>query len=113
MKQWEAAKRQKRGGGRVRGESVFLRADAIEELEVGIQAIADQEPTPDLAVELSEQVQVMLTRLGDDSLREIAVLKLEGFSNEEIADRLQCGLRTVERKLRGIRAIWGEEETGD
>jgi hypothetical protein len=33
--------------------------------------------------------------------------KLEGSTNPEIAERLECTLRTVERKLERIRAYWG------
>jgi DNA-directed RNA polymerase specialized sigma24 family protein len=51
-----------------------------------------------------------LGRLGDDTLRQVALLKLEGYENAEIAARLNCALRTVERKLNLIRALWAEEE---
>lgn len=109
VKQREAHRCRKRGGGRVRGESALLKRGAGEE-EAGIEAIADGQPTPEFAAQLKEQSRRLLDRLDDDSLRELALLKLEGFSNEEIATRLQCGLRTVERRLRGIRAIWSEED---
>jgi DNA-binding CsgD family transcriptional regulator len=32
--------------------------------------------------------------------------KLEGYTNDEIAAKLGCARRTVERKLRVIRAVW-------
>jgi DNA-directed RNA polymerase specialized sigma24 family protein len=41
----------------------------------------------------------------------VALLKLEGFSNEEIARSLDCSLRTVERKLEEIRKRWTAEGT--
>ena len=41
----------------------------------------------------------------------VALLKLEGHSNEEIARSLDCGLRTVERKLDVIRKRWIAEGT--
>jgi DNA-directed RNA polymerase specialized sigma24 family protein len=41
-------------------------------------------------------------------LREIARLRLEDSSNSEIATRLQCSERTVERRLALIRAVWEE-----
>ena len=47
-----------------------------------------------------------LDRLRDDELRRIAIWKLEGEGNNEIARRLGCGLRSVERKLGVIRRIW-------
>jgi DNA-directed RNA polymerase specialized sigma24 family protein len=49
-----------------------------------------------------------LAQLGDDQLREVAVLRLEGYEAQEIADRLQVGLRTIERRLQTIRNVWKE-----
>jgi DNA-directed RNA polymerase specialized sigma24 family protein len=34
---------------------------------------------------------------------------MEGFKDEEIAAKLGCTLRTVERKVHLIRKIWGKE----
>jgi DNA-binding NarL/FixJ family response regulator len=62
-----------------------------------------------LAAQLVEQYQILLERLGDDKLRQIAVWKLEGWTNGEIADKLNCSRRTVIRKLETIRLIWSEE----
>jgi DNA-directed RNA polymerase specialized sigma24 family protein len=44
-----------------------------------------------------------------DDLRQVALWKLEGYSNEEIATRLGCVVRSVERKLAAIRATWDAE----
>jgi DNA-directed RNA polymerase specialized sigma24 family protein len=51
----------------------------------------------------------LLARLDDEELREIALLKLQGFTNEEIAARIGRALPTVERRLRLIRQTWKEE----
>ncbi len=51
--------------------------------------------------------------LNDPGLRQIAFWKLEGYTNEEIAEKLECTLRTVERKLERIRAYWGIGESQD
>jgi DNA-directed RNA polymerase specialized sigma24 family protein len=106
-KQANAGCCQKRGGGRVQGESAFLNTNGHG--ETGIETVADPRPTPEFAAELAEQFWRLLERLGDESLQQVALLKLEGFSNQEIAEMLDCALRTVERRLRGIRAIWSEE----
>jgi RNA polymerase sigma factor (sigma-70 family) len=76
--------------------------DALLPLVVG------NEPTPELAAQLVEQYQILLERLGDDKLRQIAVWKLEGWTNGEIAAKLNCSRRTVIRKLETIRLIWSE-----
>ena len=41
----------------------------------------------------------------------VALLRLEGHSNEEVARSLDCSLRTVERKLEVIRKRWLAEGT--
>jgi DNA-directed RNA polymerase specialized sigma24 family protein len=46
--------------------------------------------------------------LKDDTMRTVALLRVEGYSVEEIADRLNCGKRTIERKLTLIRRTWQE-----
>jgi DNA-directed RNA polymerase specialized sigma24 family protein len=59
---------------------------------------------------VTEQYQNLLESLGDDTLRAVAVWRLEGYTNEEIAARLGCSLRTVANKLELIRMRWEEEE---
>ena len=109
FRQLRDARRQKRGGGKVRGESVLLAADVSG--QGGIDQVVGPEPTPAFAAELTEEFQRLLDRLGDETLRQVAVLKMQGYTNKEIAQELGCALRSVERKLRGIRTIWaGEEE---
>jgi DNA-directed RNA polymerase specialized sigma24 family protein len=51
----------------------------------------------------------LLERLDDTELCSIALLKMEGYSNREIAEKLSYTSRTVERRLRLIRALWEEE----
>jgi DNA-directed RNA polymerase specialized sigma24 family protein len=104
----QSARRQKRGAGRVRGELVFLKGDESGGAN-GLAQIAGREPTPDFAAEVAERLGQLLQDLGDASLCTIALWKMEGWSNEEIANRLGCGLRTVERKLSLIRRIWKAE----
>ena len=101
---------QKRGGGNVRGESIFQKAGDSESATGGIGQILGDTPTPELAVMVAETCGDMLEKLDDDMLREIAQLKMEGYSNEEIAAKLDCVTRTVERKLARIREIWSDGE---
>lgn len=95
----------KRGGGDVRGESVFIKAG---EQNAGLHEFAGQVPTPEFAEILTSECQELLDQLDDDVLRRIAILKLQGFTNEEIAAEQQCAVRSVERKLKRIRAAWDE-----
>lgn len=104
MKQIERERRQKRGAGKVRGESAFFVPDDGNRA-AGIDAVAGPSPNPEFAAILVEEFQGLIKRLGDQTLREIAILKMEAYSNKEIAERIPCSLRTVERKLKRIRTI--------
>lgn len=94
---------QKRGGGTQRGESAFGEPSGREP---GIGAVLGAEPTPEFAASAAEQCERLLNALPDDEHRRIALLKLEGFTNEEISDAIPCSPRTVDRRLKKIRVLW-------
>jgi RNA polymerase sigma factor (sigma-70 family) len=71
--------------------------------------VVDPGPTPEFAAQVVDEFRELLERLGDDSLRSVALAKMEGYTNKQIADRLGCIEQTVERKLRSIRKIWSAE----
>ncbi|MEM7010939.1 MAG: ECF-type sigma factor [Verrucomicrobiota bacterium] len=100
--------RQRRGQGNVRGESIFLRPGAEDE-SAGFDEFEGADATPEFAMEVAEKYQQLLEKLGDDTLSKIAVWKMEGLQNAEIADRLETTTRTVERKLNLIRQHWADE----
>jgi DNA-directed RNA polymerase specialized sigma24 family protein len=77
-----------------------------------LDEVADPNLPPDIEVLVEEEYHRLLDVLGDARLRSIAVWKLEGYTNEEIAMMLGCEPRTVERKLRLIRSIWSQEARG-
>ena len=98
---------QKRGGGAVRGESIFA---GVDEGGAGLGGIAGHAPTPEFAESVSLECEELLERLGDERLQSIALFRLQGYSNQEIADQLHCTVRSVERKLQLIRSIWQGNE---
>jgi DNA-directed RNA polymerase specialized sigma24 family protein len=79
--------------------------------EFGIEQIVGQEPSPEFAARVAEEYQLLLSRLADRELETIAVWKMEGFTNDEIAAKLHCSPRTIERKLRIIRGRWQQDKT--
>ncbi len=83
------------------------RPQAVE--EVAFEDLVSNEPTPADAALLAEEYQHLLDVLGDDQLRSVAVWRMEGYSNAEIAGRLQLTVRSVERKLEMIRNLLEEE----
>ena len=104
--------RAKRGGGRVFDQSVLAPGDGSRSLD-GIERVIGREPSPELIAEWTESLRYLLEQLGDKQLERIALLKLEGYANQEIAELLPCSLRSVERKLHGIRSIWSQAEDRD
>jgi DNA-directed RNA polymerase specialized sigma24 family protein len=76
-----------------------------------IDNLLGRDPDPVFAALVADECRRLLNALGADDLRAIALWKMEGYSNAEIADRMGCARRTVERKLVLIRSVWaGEEE---
>jgi DNA-directed RNA polymerase specialized sigma24 family protein len=95
--------RQKRGGGKTpeplpQGEE-----------QTGLDQLLSREPTPEFAAQVAEESQRLLQSLGDPELVSVALWKMEGFTNEEIAARLGYAPRSIKRKLQLIRSLWGEE----
>ena len=97
--------RLKRGGGDVRGHSLFSQAGDIP---AGFDEFLHDRPTPDFLLMMDEEQGRMLARLRDDTLRQIALGRMEGRSNQEIAVQLGISLRSVERKLNLIRDEWSD-----
>lgn len=97
--------RLKRGAGLVRGDSAFLdQFGPIERAQIDL--VVGQEPSPDFAAQVAEELERLLNALNDVTLKTVALAKMEGYSNVEIAERLKVQTRTIERKLRLIREIW-------
>jgi DNA-directed RNA polymerase specialized sigma24 family protein len=102
-------RRQKRGGGAVLDEAALPGPADSSAQEAALEQIEGPEPTPAFAAQVAEECRRLLERLDSPELRGVALRKMEGYSNEEIAAQLGCGLRTVERRLQLIRSIWEQE----
>jgi DNA-directed RNA polymerase specialized sigma24 family protein len=63
----------------------------------------------DAAAQTAEECRRLLALLPEEQLRTIAVWKLEGFTNEEIAAKIGRSVAAVERKLALIRNAWEKE----
>jgi DNA-directed RNA polymerase specialized sigma24 family protein len=102
-------RRKKRGGGAVLGESALLGPSSSREAGPGLEQVLGQEPSPEFAAQVAEECRLLLGRLGDAELRAIALWRMEGYTEDEIAAKLCCAPRTVRRRLHLIRSIWEEE----
>jgi DNA-directed RNA polymerase specialized sigma24 family protein len=98
--------RQKRGGGQVGGESVLDDLLGDPDGAAGINQAVGAEPTPLLAAQVAEEFRRLLAVLPTDEVRKIAVWKMEGHTNAEIAALLPCAPSTVDRRLDLIRRMW-------
>ena len=105
LDQMRRQRRLKRGGGQVLGEAALVGAEA-DSRGGGMDRLAGNEPTPELVAILEEECRLRLAGLRDETLRRIARLRMEGHTRKEIAERLGCNRRTVERKLDLIRQAW-------
>lgn len=89
---------EKRGGGRVVSEGGLTRPDGnplpLDEAVAGV-----------VATDFDLQCADLLDRL-EPELRKIAVLRLLGYRNAEIAHMHECTERRIERKLNLIRLRW-------
>ncbi|MFN7806780.1 MAG: ECF-type sigma factor [Planctomycetaceae bacterium] len=81
--------------------------------EAGLGNVPSTEPTPEEAAQLADELRHVMQRLDAEDptqrLREVALLKLEGYTVEEIARRQQCARKTVSLRLSVIRGLWRKE----
>jgi DNA-directed RNA polymerase specialized sigma24 family protein len=97
--------RRRKRGGAIQKECAFPGPEDSATGERGLEQIASNEPTPEFAAQVAEQCQRLMGTLSDE-LRSIALWKMEGYTNAEIAAQSGCAISTVERRLRLIRTVW-------
>jgi hypothetical protein len=91
----------KRGGGKVRPASQV--GDGQVDVTDGVRG---REPSSAFAAEVADECRRLLALLDSDQLRQIAVWKMEGYTNAEIAAKIDRAVPAVERKLNLIRTTW-------
>jgi DNA-directed RNA polymerase specialized sigma24 family protein len=78
--------------------------------ENDVKYLLSRNPSPEDEAMMIDQCQARLDSLGDPTLQKIACMRLEGFSTQEIADRLAVHVRSVQRKLKLIETKWLESD---
>jgi len=108
MAQAQRQGRKKRGSGRLIDEAMLFGKDfdGSDGSLAGLERIAAAGPTPEFAAMMAEECQRLLDALDDDDLRQVAISRMEGYNNDEIAGQLGCARRTVARRLDLIRQTW-------
>ena len=99
----------KRGAARSVCESDLAHGEGAQAV-ASLDRLVGPEPSPELAALVAEEYRRLWLRLGDDSLRLVLDLSLEGYRRAEIADRMGRTVKTVTRKLAVIRTVWLEVE---
>jgi DNA-directed RNA polymerase specialized sigma24 family protein len=99
--------RQKRGG------EATLAGSCPGAVALDLEQVIGREPTPEFAAQVAEECQRLLGNLNDPTLQSVALWKMEGYTTPEIAAKLGCVPRSVERKLLAIRRLWGQDELLD
>lgn len=74
--------------------------------DADLDRLAGHAPDPAFAAEVADELRHRLESLPGDDLRAVARDLLAGYNAPEIARRLGCGLRTVERRWQRIREFW-------
>ncbi len=101
-----AAKRQMRDKRDVTRERSFADYDDAGSVQWALEQMDAAGPSPAEAALLNEALERRLMALADPDLRRIALLRLEGYTNREIADLHGCTERSVERRMERIRSKW-------
>ena len=74
-----------------------------------LRSLASQTLEPDALASMSETLTYLLDSLSDPELRQIALGRLEGKTNAQIAESIDRSERTVERRVRLIRSQWSAQ----
>jgi DNA-directed RNA polymerase specialized sigma24 family protein len=100
-------RRLKRGGGGLVIRETDLAAGGFGDVLDGIVA---PEPDAEFTARAEEELRRLLDLLRDDTLRRVAVWRMEGYTCDEIARRMGCARRTVARQLDLIRKLWSTSD---
>ena len=94
--------RLKRGGGHAQ----VTDGDSI------LNLLSSADLPPDLSLSMQEECEQRLNSLRQEELKLVVLLKIEGYTNEEVAKTMGCTRRSIQRRLALIREIWTEDDCG-
>ena len=93
-------------------ELVFAKSDGGT-TQGHIDKIPSPEPTPEFAAEFVDVCELLMNSLEDPNLQKVATMRMEGYNDSEIAQKLDCSRSTVQRRLEVIRRHWQELDFTD
>lgn len=74
-----------------------------------LDCVSGQDPDASTSKILAEEYESLLNVLKSDQLKLIAIYRMDGYTNEQICERLGCSLGTFALRLRVIKATWIRE----
>jgi RNA polymerase sigma factor (sigma-70 family) len=100
------AKKHGRDRRDVAQEQTIAGGDDAESSQWALEQMDAAGPSPAEAAVLNKALARRLEALADPELRQIALSRLEGYTNREIAEQCDCTERSIERRLERIRSKW-------
>ena len=97
---------------KARDENRLRRGGGVSRIQMTndlLENVASASVDPALATLMQDECQRLLGKLQKREVQMVALLKMEGYTNEEVAQQLGCTRRSVHRRLNLIREIWAEE----
>ena len=98
---------EKRGGGEAQVQDLHIYQGGADSR---LEKIPTRELGPETAALMAEECTRLLARLNDPDLEALVMLKLEGHTNDEIAEQLGYTRRTIQRMLNLVRNAWKVDE---
>lgn len=97
----------KRGNGKVRGESVFEDQETHVK-NTGLDQFIDRHKMPALQEHIIASCEEMLDMLKNEQLRTTALMRMNGYSNQEISDALNCSVARTKQRISKIKQVWAD-----
>jgi RNA polymerase sigma factor (sigma-70 family) len=91
----------KRGGGKTRAESELALPAETDNANFTLDQVIGEVAPPEFDLSCEEMLLLL-----DEAHRAVAVLRLQGYTSDEIASRLECSPRSVQRRLEEVREHW-------
>ncbi|CAN5302496.1 ECF-type sigma factor [soil metagenome] len=91
---------QRRDVHRTLSDSIYTSPNEIPSC---FELVNSREPTPEFAAEFVDTCEHLYQSLNDPTLQQVVTLRLEGYTDSDVANRLNCSRRTVQRRLEVIR----------
>lgn len=97
-------RRQRRDHRRTLTDSIF--ANSPEAVGAIATCAQSREPSAEFVTQLVEVSEILFERLADPDLRQVAQLRMDGYTDTEIAQKMLCSRRTVQRRIEVIKRHW-------